>query len=149
MTAEHEHDRSEMSYEQLEAIHLGASIARAYIETVDPETNEQFSHMVRSATANAETASEVILSLCHHIGHLVIIIAAPDGTWRPTCLMERASRTLETSLIAPTKTELAQNTSGKRGVVMTAIDMLVLDGFAEFDDTKRLRSVKPYREVKP
>lgn len=77
---------------------------------------------------------------------------APDGTFRPTCLMERASRRLEAltaSGTQPTKSALAGETTGKRAAVMLAVDMLVVDGFAALDGAKHLRSVKPYREATP
>jgi hypothetical protein len=72
-----------------------------------------------------------------------------DGMFRPTCLMERASRRLEEETSAghyPTRSALAASTTGKRTAVLQAVDVLLLEGFAHIDDTRHLRSVKPYRE---
>jgi hypothetical protein len=73
-----------------------------------------------------------------------------DAEWRPTALMARASARLAALNAAgeyPTRNALAQETSGKRAYVFTAIGHLVDDGYADLDDTgKRLIHVRLYVE---
>ncbi len=74
---------------------------------------------------------------------------APDGSWRPTNLMERVSRELEARTAAndpPSRDALASAVTGKKQFLLVAIDALVADGYAERDGRK-LRSIKPYRET--
>jgi hypothetical protein len=70
--------------------------------------------------------------------------------WKPTALMERASRALELENAAgnfPTRNALARETKGKRAFVLQAIAHLIDDGNIHPDQTgKRLISRTPYRE---
>jgi replicative DNA helicase len=68
--------------------------------------------------------------------------------WKPTRLMDRASRELERRTQAgdlPSRDALARSVTGKHAYLTRAIDQLVEDGYAERVGRK-LRSIKPYRE---
>lgn len=76
---------------------------------------------------------------------------ADDGTFRPTHLMERTSRKLESLTAArdlPSRDGLAKTVIGKRQYLLQAIDVLIAENYAERDGTK-LRSLRPYREDQP
>jgi energy-coupling factor transporter ATP-binding protein EcfA2 len=73
---------------------------------------------------------------------------ADDGTWRPTVLMERASRKLEFLTAAndlPSRSALSDAVTGKKQFLLQAIDVLIAENYVERDGRK-LRSVRPYRE---
>jgi hypothetical protein len=68
-----------------------------------------------------------------------------DGGFRPTGLMERASRALE-AVEPMTKTALAECFQGRREWKLRAIDCLLAEGFATTLDDGRIASAEPYRE---
>lgn len=75
---------------------------------------------------------------------------AADGTFRPTCLMERLSRRLEAFTAKgehPTRNALVDAVKGKREAKRRAIEVLIDEGFATLDERNHLHSVRPYREA--
>jgi hypothetical protein len=70
-----------------------------------------------------------------------------EDAWRPTELMERLSRKLETQEAPISKTALANSVQGKREWRFRAIDFLILDDYAEIVQGGNIASVKPYRQT--
>jgi hypothetical protein len=75
--------------------------------------------------------------------------STPGGAFRPTVLMERASRALEQSATPLSKNALKSLVSGKTKIVLQAIDLLVLEGYFRNTTPDRqahlLESIRPYR----
>lgn len=67
--------------------------------------------------------------------------------FRPTGLMEKASRIAELETLALTKTEIAERTGGRRGYALQAVGILLAEHHLEADNNGRIRSLKPYRET--
>jgi hypothetical protein len=69
-----------------------------------------------------------------------------EGPWRPTLLMERASRTLEAQTKPQSKTDIVAATRGTDTHLYAALGFLIEDGFARLtDDGLLIEVVKPYR----
>lgn len=75
----------------------------------------------------------------------------PLGTFRPTCLMERVSRYLESCTDLVSRNTVLSDVAGKDSGKRQAIDCLIREGFVESEPGSRnaqlLRSAKPYREA--
>jgi AAA domain len=73
-----------------------------------------------------------------------------DG-WRPTVIMERASRYLEMQSGEVSQATVERDVQGKGAALRTALNRLVEDGYVEASEGPRgarlLRSLKPYREA--
>jgi hypothetical protein len=73
--------------------------------------------------------------------------------FRPTHLMERVSRFLESATVPASQTTIEHSVEGKVGVIRQAVDVLVSEGFVERSAGPRsalLHSiVRPFREVAP
>jgi hypothetical protein len=67
-----------------------------------------------------------------------------DGNFRPTVLMERASRTIE-GVPGLSKNSIDEATTGNRGTLFLAVDTLVAEGYVE-QSGYHYRSLKPYRQ---
>jgi hypothetical protein len=77
--------------------------------------------------------------------------AEESGTgWKPTALMARASaKVAELNAMGnyPSRTALAEQTSGRKGYLLTAITHLIDDGYIDLTgDGKHLIHVRPYSE---
>jgi len=73
------------------------------------------------------------------------------SAFRPTCLMERVSRYLETALEVDSRRELQRRVKGNASALRVAVDLLIAEGFAgEGDEGSRgarpVRFAKVYRE---
>lgn len=87
-------------------------------------------------------------------GLVVLTFSAPEkapvdasGNFRPTVLMERASRTIEDTP-GLSQIQVVTRTTGKAKVVREAIRCLIVEGFVEVDPTPgrfAYRSIKPFR----
>ncbi|HUA10511.1 MAG TPA: hypothetical protein VMA83_00735 [Solirubrobacteraceae bacterium] len=78
---------------------------------------------------------------------LTSLTAADRQSWRPTTLMEKASRAIEETP-GLTATKIAQLIGGKRAHALQAVSFLVSDGFVHVDPDGRYpthKSIEPYR----
>jgi hypothetical protein len=72
---------------------------------------------------------------------------ATEGPWRPTLLMERASKTLEAQTKPLSKTDIVAATRGTDMHLYTALDILVDEGYARLtEDGLLIEVVQPYRD---
>ena len=71
-----------------------------------------------------------------------------EEEFRPTALMEKASRTIEAHSGEFTRDKTARETGGKKASTLWAIDRLVSEGFVNksSDRYPKLTSVRPYRQ---
>ncbi len=73
--------------------------------------------------------------------------------WKPTHLMERVSRYLESQPEAVSRNEIDRDVSGKRGYLLSATDHLIADGYAQEHDGPRgarlVSSIGNYRDTIP
>jgi hypothetical protein len=73
-----------------------------------------------------------------------------DGGFRPTFLMERVSRFIEERVEPPSRSQIEGEVRGKADAIRTAIDRLLLEGYAvEFSGARNarlVRSERPFRE---
>jgi hypothetical protein len=74
--------------------------------------------------------------------------ASGTGDFRPTTLMERASRLVEEKSGALTRNQIAQEAQGKKVTLLLAVDLLEREGHLSKTEEKRQRYslVKPYRQ---
>jgi hypothetical protein len=71
------------------------------------------------------------------------------GEFRPTVLMERASRALEVQAEPVSQRWIEENVKGKGPALRTGVEILVAEGYFAKDETPRgwkLTSARPYRE---
>jgi hypothetical protein len=64
--------------------------------------------------------------------------------FRPTVLMERASRTIE-GVPGLSKNSIDEATTGNRGTIILAVDTLVAEGYVKREGN-HYHSLKPYRQ---
>lgn len=112
---------------------------------------------VRAISAGAKIAGQAVLVSAADGSSVDLYIEAPDlrpaserGPWRPTHLMEKVSRFLETVSGGASGRDVTNNVQGKAEHLRAALDALVEDGWVERETGAHRalihRSIRPYRE---
>lgn len=99
------------------------------------DVNKDRRGFVRGAAAAGKIIAEAGVDSQDDGLSLVIKLDRPveskneDGSFRPTTLMERVSKALQSSLMPLSKNQIETAVSGKRDVVRLAIDLLAAEGY--------------------
>jgi hypothetical protein len=85
-------------------------------------------------------------------GHVTWTLAPSESedegaTWRPTTLMERASRLLEKQTAPLSRSAIADEVKGKREYIFKAITALVAEGYASENEDGGIIFERPFREA--
>ena len=98
-------------------------------------------HLARPVAAEVELVSD---PTTNRITWTITKVTSADDTFRPTVLMDRVSRYVESRPDGVTRTQVYDDVPGKRTTLVAAVDILIRDGNIE-DAGSRLRSLHPYR----
>src|SRR5262249_23447102 len=111
---------------------------------------DRFGHLPRGKCAELELTSDAASGRLTWKIRFTEGEPDPFGEFRPTCLMERVSKYLESCTEPVSRNAVLNDVPGKDAGKRQAIDCLIREGHVEAEPGPRnsqlLRSVRPYRE---